>query len=672
MVWFDPRIRPSRHAALGAAATAFYLAGDAITSVFEFWPGTAALFIPAGIAIALLVGLGPGHGATLAVGMAIAAFWPDPSSYPLPAIVLWVLLVALVYTAAAWWLRERTRFDPAFTHFGDAARFIAAFLAASLIASVFVTVARQATTAVEVEAPIMTVAFWIGDAAAIFAIAPFLLIWVIPRLQSEPRPPRMAREAGRLELLGQVLTILIALVLVAEGVVRAGNPVLFVLFIPMFWIAIRSGVDAVVIANAVLTMGAAAGLAAEPISAEPALILCSVLVILSATTLLIGAALEERARVADGLRRREWHLAHAEEVARLGSWHWDEATRTYAWSDGLYRIHGLPVGSTIEDWDFLRYVAGDEREAVEAVVRESLLALRPFEVEYTLEAADGRIRRVLVRGDPEGDAEGRLKRVIGTCQDVTELRLAEREAWESKRLEALGTLATGVAHDFNNLLMVIQGTASLLRDQPDPQVREDVARIEEAVHSAGRLNDQLIAFARGGRGPEMTTDLNQGLRENEWVLRRMLGPEVRLLLELQDDLSGMKIPRSALEQIVNNLVANARDAFDDPGGEVLVATAAVDEEWIELRVRDNGRGMDPETRRRIFDPFFTTKGREGSGIGLATVLRIVRQIGGRIRVESAVGIGTTFVLTLPRTVEARTSESTAGSGDASSGSAAPS
>jgi two-component system cell cycle sensor histidine kinase/response regulator CckA len=265
---------------------------------------------------------------------------------------------------------------------------------------------------------------------------------------------------------------------------------------------------------------------------------------------------------------------------------------------------------------------------------------------------------LLVNAEPQHDAEGRIVQIVATLIDITERRRLEASLAEARKLESIGRLAGGVAHDFNNLLTVITGATSLalgLLPEGSPAQSELELTLEAAARATA-LTRQLLLFARKRTSAAQTVDVGQTLRELEPLIRRVLGVGIALRLECAT--TGLtKIDPVELEQVLMNLVGNARDAMPD-GGEltirceqVVVAPTTADEErarWVRLTVADCGAGMEPATLERIFDPFFTTKepGR-GTGLGLATVHGIVSHAGGRISVQSQPGRGTTFVIELP-------------------------
>ncbi|HEX9748603.1 MAG TPA: ATP-binding protein [Methylomirabilota bacterium] len=247
------------------------------------------------------------------------------------------------------------------------------------------------------------------------------------------------------------------------------------------------------------------------------------------------------------------------------------------------------------------------------------------------------------------------------------LRDSEMQTRQLQKMEAIGQLAGGIAHDFNNLLTVITGrTYLLLHDlAADDPLRKGIQTIDATAQRAAVLTSQLLAFSRKQVLAPIVLDLNEVMAGLKDILHRLIGESVELAFRPAADLGPAKLDRGQVEQVLVNLVVNARDAMPQ-GGRIVVETMNVDLDAAFVRqdgggkpgahvmmvVSDTGTGMDERTRARIFEPFFTTKEvGKGTGLGLATVLGIVQQSGGHIRVASEVGVGTTVSIYFPRVEE---------------------
>ena len=244
---------------------------------------------------------------------------------------------------------------------------------------------------------------------------------------------------------------------------------------------------------------------------------------------------------------------------------------------------------------------------------------------------------------------------------------AEQALRQAQKMEAVGRLAGGVAHDFNNLLMVIRGHAALLLNAVSPGVpfRRELAEIVKAADRASSLTRKLLAFGRKQVLQERVLELNALVTQLVEMLPSVLGDDISQSINLDAGLGRVKADSAQLEQVIMNLVFNARDAMPN-GGELTIETenCELDEAWgrshpgvrvgpyVLLRVRDTGHGMDQETQSHLFEPFFTTKDKsKGTGLGLATVYGTVKQSGGHVAVSSTLGAGTTIEIYLPRVRE---------------------
>jgi signal transduction histidine kinase/CheY-like chemotaxis protein len=239
-------------------------------------------------------------------------------------------------------------------------------------------------------------------------------------------------------------------------------------------------------------------------------------------------------------------------------------------------------------------------------------------------------------------------------READERKSTERQLAQAQKMESLGRLAGGVAHDFNNLLTAILGNIELARlDLPEASpVRQNLDEVQHASESAQALVRQLLVFGRKQGTEAMVVDLRLALTDATRLLRRLLGEDVKIVLELPDSVVHVKLDPMQLEQVVVNLAVNARDAMPR-GGTLSIRVERPAPAVVRLVVSDTGVGMTEEVRARVFEPFFTTKPvGKGTGLGLALVFAVVRQNGGTVNVDSELGRGTTFTIDFPE-VEGR-------------------
>jgi PAS domain S-box-containing protein len=295
---------------------------------------------------------------------------------------------------------------------------------------------------------------------------------------------------------------------------------------------------------------------------------------------------------------------------------------------------------------------------------ETVSAGRTWQSHIVNRRKDGTLYTQEATISPVRDAGGRIMSYVAVTRDITEhLRLAE-QLRQAQKMEAVGRLAGGVAHDFNNLLTVINGLAELAAadlDSCHPLVPR-LQGILDAGTRAARLTQQLLAFARKQVVAPRALDLNEAIGAVQGMLRRLIGEDIELVWKPGADVWRVYLDPGQVDQVLANLLVNARDAIPGAGTvTVETGTAVLDRAWCEahpgaapgeyavLTVSDTGEGMDRETLTHIFEPFFTTKGPgRGTGLGLATVYGIVQQAGGAIYAYSEPGQGTTFRIYLPR------------------------
>jgi two-component system cell cycle sensor histidine kinase/response regulator CckA len=291
-------------------------------------------------------------------------------------------------------------------------------------------------------------------------------------------------------------------------------------------------------------------------------------------------------------------------------------------------------------------------------------SVRDLEITFLTKSGEQRIGMILAETI---EVDGQTC-VLAIVKDFTDQKGLEKQLRQSQKMEAIGQLSGGIAHDFNNLLSVIIGYCEAIEERlsPDDPLQRKCEQIKKAGQSAASLTRQLLAFSRQQVLAPKILDLNAIVRNVEKMLRRLIGEDIDFSTALEPGLANIRADQGQIEQIIVNLVVNARDAMPH-GGRLRIETANVhlDEAYVRrhspqqagpyvsVTVSDTGTGMDAETQAHIFEPFFTTKEiGKGTGLGLSTVYGVVRQSGGHIWVYSELGHGTTFKIYLPRSGQA--------------------
>jgi signal transduction histidine kinase len=362
----------------------------------------------------------------------------------------------------------------------------------------------------------------------------------------------------------------------------------------------------------------------------------------------------------DRARWRRNRLARAQHAARIACWEWYPRDNRLEWSDEIFSVVGLQqagVGDGI--FQFRALLNAHDRTSLARAVRRAMAEDVPLSFDHRIRLPDGEERILHEEARVERDAGGEPLRLVGTVQDVTAWRRLEARARHAEKMGIVGRLAAGVAHDFNNILAVVRSFAFLLRKglpAGDPR-RESAEQIELATQRGEALTRQLLAVSRPQVLRPQLVAFDRAVDEIVPMLARLVGENVRIQTRLRPGRVGARIDPGQLEQILLNLVVNARDAMP-AGGTVTVATClervedlvAVSEGvdvgiYAVLSVADTGSGIAPEVLPHVFEPFFTTKaGGRGTGLGLATVLDIARGAGGFARASSGPGGATVEVL----------------------------
>lgn len=367
-------------------------------------------------------------------------------------------------------------------------------------------------------------------------------------------------------------------------------------------------------------------------------------------------------------RRR---LAMAVEASGAGIFEFDlSASGSSYFSPRFAEILGfdsgaLPPASAEPAWLLERIHPQDRPALLADFGRFMAGATQSFQFETQVARQNGEWVPVALAGKPVAhDSAGRVAMLIGVMFDLTDRRQLEEQLRQAQKMEAIGRLAGGVAHDFNNLLTVIFAFGECVTEHldPDSAARADMDEVMDAARRAAELTGQLLAFSR--RHPMAAKDLRPAevVLGVERMLRRVLGEQVNLVVDAEQATGAVRMDPGALEQVIVNLAVNARDAMPK-GGRLCItvrdlATSSGSAaggrrhpagDYVQIRIEDEGIGMDAATLERIFEPFFTTKAADrGTGLGLSICYGIIEQSGGFLRVTSAPGQGSTFDLLLPR------------------------
>ncbi|MCB0191098.1 MAG: PAS domain S-box protein [Anaerolineae bacterium] len=331
-------------------------------------------------------------------------------------------------------------------------------------------------------------------------------------------------------------------------------------------------------------------------------------------------------------------------------------------SPHVQTLTGYPVEELEADWNLWasQIIHPDDRARAAEQAKRLTVGI-DSEIEYRITRSDGQI--IWVRDSGRVTQEGESTLVYGVVSDITERKRAEKMQRQTQKMEAIGKLAGGVAHDFNNLLTVIYGQCELLLGEEYTQqnvIREEIEEIKVASEKAMLLTQQLLTFSRQRSNQSQVLNLNHIINQFKKMLQRLVGEDIDFVDNLAPDLSSIKADPGHIEQVLMNLVINARDAMPK-GGALTIATANIQstngatnheprksESYVQLTVSDTGIGIDKETKARMFEPFYTTKAvGKGTGLGLSTVYGIVQQNDGQIKVLSQPGQGTTFEIVLP-------------------------
>jgi PAS domain S-box len=652
--------------ALTAAAYALMARLSLQAAVLE--DGSSVLWLPAGVAVGLTYWWGyrvgvPGAAAGIAI--MVWLYWGRWELALLSGLTVGAQI------ALAVWLLRRLQVDPRFRDWRSVALF--AFIGISASAP-FVTLNAYFTHAFGVLATgewMPTAIYrWMGDWLGYLLMGSFLLVWW---------DNWQLRTRDGLALIGMVFLVGLAawLSFYLRAIRLLPAPSLALLLPPMALGAIvyqQRGATLLTLSAALLLATFAKGWDdAQPLEFRDAFFGWLFLAINFGTLMTLAVSISKQREYAHQLEQSRRALEQAYQQVRnilenapsLAMQMYDEQGRVLFWNRASEQLYGYAaqeaVGKTL---DALIFTPDEQAEFLQ-LLQQVRTSGKPAPLkEWDITTANGE-RRVILSSLFPIEYEGQTRFICADI-DITERKALERRLFQAEKLESIGQLAGGVAHDFNNLLTAILGFAELAQGRlpKDHPAQQDLERIVQASMRAANLVRQLLGFARKQLTQPRPISVNAVIQDLLPLLQRSLGENIRLQLNLTDAENTVFMDPAQLEQVVMNLVLNARDAMQNKGGGTLtIATtrctytkeqlpAPEDEELphgecVCLVVEDTGEGIPAEIRERIFEPFFSTKGVGNTGLGLATVYGIVRQNKGFVTVESEVGVGTRFTVVLP-------------------------
>ena len=634
--------------------------------MLELGPGVRAWYPPAALLAAACILWGSRALVPIIAASSAVLAWQPITYGPLWRALVVSAVLKCIYWVAARFLKHRP-FDCTFSTPVDVARFGAVFVLAGGTAALFNTLDTLGVAGMlKPEGLMLLRGFWIGDVVAVIALAPAMIVasyWLAQATSTslaETVGALRRRWSGALSV--QLLSIPVALVVAAALAPSVGFFSFALCFLPLGWIALAHGARVAALANVVLTVGAVWLVHGSALVAPKGLEVQAFIGMLALTGLLVGSVADERERAFALLGDSEERYRRLVELLPDPLLVHADGKVVFA-NSAAATVLGARDGAALVGVSLSTLATPRSRETIDSRMR-ALHDGRPVPLtHHTMHRLDGGgtvdVESVSIPFTYQGDVAA-----LTVARDVTARVRLEEELRHAQRMEAVGRLAGGVAHDFNNLLTVIISYSELVLAQVngDDALSRDVLEIRQAADRAAALTRQLLSFSRRQVLQPAPLGVNDVVRGAEALLRRLIGPEIEIVATLGPMVGTVLADRGQLEQVIMNLVVNARDAMPD-GGTLTVETSIVPaaeapaaaraaspgaERFATILVRDTGKGMDSETMRRIFDPFFTTKevGR-GTGLGLATVHGIMEQSGGAVSVESTVGVGSVFRIFLP-------------------------
>ena len=380
-------------------------------------------------------------------------------------------------------------------------------------------------------------------------------------------------------------------------------------------------------------------------------------------SLLVNITDQKRTEIA--LRETETHFERAQAVAGIGSWEYNAILELWTLSKEAQRARQLdPTASVARLRAISAYVHPDDRALLPAWIEDLRAGRSPGPIEERIVPPSGKPRILRLEGQAITDPTGKVVRIVGTMQDITEQRMTERQLAQAQKMEALGAVAGGMAHDFNNLLGVIIVSLGFVasRLNATDRLKPLIGEALTAAERGAALVRSLLAFARRQVLHSVVVDIDERISDMHPLISRVLGENIEIALDLASDIWPVIVDPAQLEACIMNLATNARDAMPK-GGSLTIKTAnwcldaqnassypaLVPGEYAVISVTDTGFGIAPDVVTKIFDPFFSTKPTgQGTGLGLSMVFGFASQSGGHVGAESTPNVGTTIRLYLPR------------------------
>ena len=655
-----PNTRNSLRYAAGFALVAamYVVAGRLGFTASAVHPVVSSAWPPAGIALAALLLMGFRYWPAITLGAFVVNLTGGIAPLPSAAIALGNTLEAVL---AAWLLASVVGFRPSLERLSDVFALAAIGSACTTISATIGTATLSLSgDAVGVAPSTVWIAWFSGDTIGILIVTTLILTWA-----AGARPTITARRAAEATILGAILIgFTVALFQTPFSYVYAVFPM-------TIWAALRFGPRGAATASLILAALAVwytvhgTGPFAGSTAVDNLFELQTFVVVVTLTSLILAAIIEERQRVEAALQRsRQQHhdIVHYASVGVIQTT--PDGTILLA-NPALAAIVGYAAPEELIGRKALDTLYWDQSERSEFVRRIELPEGAGGEMQW--KRKDGSPVWVDIHARAVRDESGQALYFEGFVYDLTGRKSLEGQFRQAQKMEAVGRLAGGVAHDFNNLLTVIGSCTDFILSDPTiaEEHRNDLEEVKRATDRATSLTRQLLAFGRTQVLRPATLDLNERLSALHPMLKRLFETTIDIRIEPAPNLWPVRADPTQIEQVLLNLALNARDAMPE-GGVLTFSTenigfardlTSTDQEYVmrsgdyvRLRVRDTGVGMDAETQRKIFEPFFTTKeiGR-GTGLGLATAYGIVKQSGGYIKVRSLPGKGSEFWIYLPRT-----------------------